>query len=39
VHIGHFKHGFHLCGFSQLTAFANILAVEVLPVHLGQQNK
>ncbi|MDP2396479.1 MAG: hypothetical protein Q8S84_08530 [bacterium] len=39
LQILHCKQGFQFCGFSQLIAFAIILAVEVLPVHLGQHNK
>jgi len=39
VHTSHFKQGFHFFGDMQLTAFANILAVEVFHVPLGPQNK
>jgi len=31
--------GFHFSRFSQLTAFAKILAVLVFPVHLGQHKR
>jgi hypothetical protein len=39
VHILHSKQGFQFVGFSQFIAFANILALDVFHVHLGQQNK
>jgi hypothetical protein len=39
LHILHFKHGFPSCLFSQFKVLANILAVDVFPVPLGQHNK
>ena len=39
THISHSLHGSSLIGFRQLTALANIFAVDVLPVPLVPENK